>query len=54
LIWRINNSPANFTSTCFYSDFQSKQVDVKLAEKMIVKSSLNNPKIRQAYHHCCC
>ncbi len=37
----INNSPANFTSTCFYSDFHAKPVDVKLAEKIILKSSLN-------------
>jgi hypothetical protein len=37
----INNSPANFTSTYFYSDFHAKQVDVKVAGNIILKSSLN-------------
>jgi hypothetical protein len=50
---RINNSPANFKSTCFYSDFHAKQVDVKLAEKTIVKSPLNTPNKHQTYHPCC-
>jgi hypothetical protein len=46
----ITNSPANFTSTCVYSDFHVKQVDVKLVGKIIVKSSLNAPNNRQTYH----
>jgi hypothetical protein len=54
---RINNSPANFTSTCFYSDFHAKQVDVKLAGKIILKASLNTLNNHQTYHRChrqCC
>jgi hypothetical protein len=51
---RINNSPANFTSTCFYSDFHAKRVDVNLAGKIIVKFSLNTPNKRQTYDCCCC
>ncbi len=50
----INNSPPNFTSTCFYSDFHVKQVDVTLAGKIILKSSLNAPNNHQTYHHCRC
>ncbi len=52
----INNSPANFTSTCIYSDFHAKWVDVMLAGKIILKSSLNTPNNHQTYHRChrCC
>jgi hypothetical protein len=54
----INNSPTNFTSTCFYSDYHAKQVDVKLVGKNIVKSFLNSPNNHQTYHcrchQCCC
>ncbi len=49
----INNPPTNFTSTFFYSDLHAKLVDVKLAGKVIVKSSLNTPNNHQTYHHCC-
>jgi hypothetical protein len=31
-------------STCFYSNFHAKQLDVQLAGKIILKSSLNAPK----------
>ena len=37
----INSSPANFASTCFYSDFHAKGVVVHLAEKIILNSPLN-------------
>ncbi len=50
----MNNSTANFTSACFYSDFHSKQVDVKLVGKIIMKSSLNAPNNHQTYHCCHC
>jgi hypothetical protein len=61
----INNSPTNFTSTCFYLDFHAKQVDVNLARKIIMKSTLNAQNNHQTYHrpcrmhcclilHCCC
>jgi hypothetical protein len=50
---RINISPTNFTSTCFYSDFHAKQVGVHLAGKIILKSPLNAPNnYSQTYHHC--
>ncbi len=48
---RINNSPANFTSTHFYSDFHAKWVDVKLAEKNILKSYLDAPNNHQTLLH---
>ncbi len=50
----INNSPANFASTGFCLDFHAKWVDVKLARKIKVKSSLIASNTRQTYHcsHC--
>ncbi len=51
----INISPTNFTSTCFYSDFHAKQVDVHLAGAIILKSPLNAPNnYCQTYRCCCC
>jgi hypothetical protein len=32
----MNISPVNFTSTCFYSDFHVKQVDVHLVKKLFL------------------
>jgi hypothetical protein len=50
----MDNSPANFTSTCFYLNLHANQVDVNLAGKIIVKSPLNAPHNFQTYHcHCC-
>ncbi len=51
---RINISPANFTSTCFYLDFHAKQVDVHLAGKIILKSPLNAPNNYCQTYRCCC
>jgi hypothetical protein len=51
-------SPAKFTSTHLYLDFDTKQVDVTLAGNIIIESTLNTQNNHQTYHcpchHCHC